>query len=527
MPAEIAEAIAEMFCAELGVATCGLDDTLFRLGGDSIAATRLIAGINQRFDARIPFGALYRDSSPAALAALVDSTALSRPGPQPRSLASVARRRRKTWFPLAMSQEALWAMDSATQGAGLFNSVGILRLTGSIDAGALRGAIDDAVHRQSALRLVFWEQDGQPVQRFVDKLPTVAVHDWRSRGEGAVWSLKRRERLTGFDLCAGPPVRFTLARVAEDCWMLVVTCHHIVFDGRSQSLFAEELAHAYASRVEKVEPMEPLRWDYRDFAEWQHRSLRGDRLQGHLDMLRSVLGQAPSPRLAAGDGATGSFLTRTQPIVVPDVVGTGLRRLAADSDTTAFVAMVAAMLRFIARRTGHPRPILSVQAANRGLPGSEGVVGCFANAVCVGGEGFNDDEPTRLVQLAKEAVGTALAHQEMPLEPALRLLAERDGVIISREQMPQVGFALQYSRTEGFDIPGGRLDIEYRPLEGDSVDPTDLALVLELFTENHGLSGLTHYRLADWSDAAFKVGRSDLLDSFAHLADGPPAHYKS
>ncbi|MGA6202135.1 condensation domain-containing protein [Streptomyces avermitilis] len=513
----VATTVGAVFCDLLNVPACAEHESFFQLGGDSALATRALALLGKEYGVRIPFAELYRDASPAAVARVIHELRAAPVAPR-RSLADVARRRRRTWFPLALSQRALHKMNAATGGAGLFNNVGVLRFTGDIDVLALRGALEDTVSRQSALRLVFGVHDGRPAQRFADIGPDVTEADLRDGGEPALRARVRRERLRGFDLTgAGPAARFVLARTGERAWVLVSVFHHIVFDGMSQGLFVDDLAHAYACRLGEASARPPLAMDYADFTEWQHATLCSDRLEAHLDAMRASLRRSPTPSLspAGASGRARSFISRARPFTVDAHLTRALRALAARCDTTLFVVLLSAVLDFTARRTGDDTPAAAIQTSNRGLAGTEGTVGCFANSVHVTVDRPGGTTAAHLVRLTKEAMAEALTHQEMPTEVSLSILAERGKLPSGPNTLPQVAFALQPPRDERRDLPGGRLDAAYVTQEGDAVDPTSLALVLELFTENGQLNGVTHHRLADWSGTAFAAAEQDLLAAFA------------
>jgi acyl carrier protein len=522
MAENVAAAVAEAFCAELSLPACGPDQTFFSLGGDSLQASQMVGRLNRRYGVRIPFGEIYRDGSSAAIGALIERMRAVPSAPR-RSIASLARRRRNDWFPLALSQEGLYAIDSATQGAGLFNNVGLLRFSGDIDPDALLEAVRETVSRQSALRLIFGEINGRPAQRLTDEQVEVRTCDLRGVSAAGLARGIRRERLTGFDLHAAPAARFTLARVGQKAWTLMSTFHHIVFDGVSQGVFLDDLTQAYAYAIGAGPPLRPLVWDYADFAEWQRDTLRGDRLEAHLDAIAASLRREPVRRLTEPGSGPKSLLARALPYAVGSEQVNGLRRLAMSCDTTVFVALVAILLEFAARRTGDSSAAVAIQAANRVVEETEGVVGCFANSVLVAGKQPSSADPAEHVGAAREAVGEAISHQEMPLEPALRILAERGADGDRTLHLPQVGLAFQPDRTEHHDVPGGSLDASFVTQEGDAIDPASFAMVLELFSEDGALAGLTHHRVTEWPGDSFAEAEAELTAVFSKFSSAGSA----
>ncbi|HEV2734000.1 MAG TPA: phosphopantetheine-binding protein, partial [Longimicrobiaceae bacterium] len=60
--------IAEMFGGALGMERIGAEDGFFELGGDSLLATQLLSGINERFRVELPLRTLFEASTPVRLA---------------------------------------------------------------------------------------------------------------------------------------------------------------------------------------------------------------------------------------------------------------------------------------------------------------------------------------------------------------------------------------------------------------------------------------------------------------------------
>lgn len=508
--------IAELCRDELGLPAYGLDMSFFGAGGDSMAATRLLVRLAERFGRRIALAEMYTATTPAQLAGLLAGRPA--PGRPPRSITSLARRRRDG-APLSYNQLTFYEMDRATAGAGLFNNVCHIRVTGAVDPAALAGAITDAVRRQPALRTVFGESGGGPVQRIVDTPPRVD----RIRvagGPDAVEPLIRRQHLTGFDLHAAPPVRFVLADRGTDGWDVVCTVHHVIFDGMSQGVLVDEIAHAYAVRTGTAQARPALGSDYCQFAEWQRDTLRGDRLEAHLDALQETLARRVTP-LATESGPAADFTARTRPYGLDAPVVDGLEAAAAAGESTVFVAMVGALLDFAARRVGGGQ-LVAVQAANRSWPGSDGMVGLFSNTLLLPGRLAAEAGTAAAVAEARDGMATALAREELPLDHALRILAGRGVEVDDVGRRPQLGFAFQPPRSHRRRIAGAEFGAEFLLRTGDTVDPTTIPLVLELFGAADGVRGVLHHRPAAWPGDRYASAERELTEAFDRLAGAGP-----
>src|SRR5687767_9606255 len=66
--------------------------------------------------------------------------------------------------PLSSAQERLWFLDRMEPGNTFYNLPNAVRMGGALDQAALERALGEIVQRHEALRTVFAEADGSPVQ---------------------------------------------------------------------------------------------------------------------------------------------------------------------------------------------------------------------------------------------------------------------------------------------------------------------------------------------------------------------------
>src|SRR5690606_18073273 len=97
----------------------------------------------------------------------------------------------------------------------------------------------ELVRRHEALRTVFPERDGEPVQVIRDgaglPLPLLDLSG-HPDAEGEAERLATEEARRPFDVATGPLVRAALLRLAAEDHALVVNLHHLVADGWSTGI---------------------------------------------------------------------------------------------------------------------------------------------------------------------------------------------------------------------------------------------------------------------------------------------------
>ena len=97
-----------------------------------------------------------------------------------------------------------------------------------------------------------------------------------------------------FDLAGVPLLRTRLLRLSKDGYALLLTTHHIIWDGWSTGIFITELAALYeAFQKGAPSPLYELPIHYADFAIWQRGWAQKEALQERLDYWKKQLSGVP------------------------------------------------------------------------------------------------------------------------------------------------------------------------------------------------------------------------------------------
>ena len=158
-------------------------------------------------------------------------------------------------IPLSFAQQRLWFLAQLEGASEAYHIQFIWKLKGRLDSRVLRCALDRIAYRHEALRTTFSQADGEPVQRIAPASTGffLAEHDLRGRPDGVAEELNRLCALNlsaRFDLERGPLIRGLLIRLSEDEHTLLITMHHIISDGWSMAVFADELKALYTAFLE-------------------------------------------------------------------------------------------------------------------------------------------------------------------------------------------------------------------------------------------------------------------------------------
>jgi amino acid adenylation domain-containing protein len=441
------QALVAIWADVLGTDEVGVEDDFFVLGGHSLLAVRVVSQARDILDVDLPLRAIFDRPTVAALGrAIEDARRGGRPSVPP--LVPVPRDEDSD-VPLSYAQEPLWFLDQLVPDNPFYNVPCAYRLTGPLDVEALRRALTEIVARHEALRTTFPAPGGRPRQRIAGPAPvSLVVDDLSGLGPSAEPEARRRagtEAGQPFDLVAGPLLRCRLLRLAHEEHVLLVTAHHIVFDGWSANVLRRELSALYGALSRgRPSPLPPLPVQYADFAVWQRRWLEGEVLEGHLDWWQARLAGAPPVLELAPDGGRPgmpSYRGAMEAFSVPAGVTGGIRALGRSRGATLYMTLLAAFKVFLARATGADDVVVGASAAGRSRAELEDLIGFFVNTLPLRTDLSGDPPFVEVLDRVRLTVLDAFEHQDAPFDKVVeRIGPPRD---LSRNPLVQVAFEFQ------------------------------------------------------------------------------------
>jgi acyl carrier protein len=289
---ELEALIGKIWAEQLNVEQVNADDHFFLLGGNSIAATQVIARVREELALELNLRLLFEAPTLAAFAAGVAQqqqdggsaqgaiTALSRSEPMPQSLA----------------QNRLWITWQLDPQSSAYNIPGALRLRGELDEDALRASFQQLIERHESLRTRFFERDGVALQQVAAaaefNLQLIDISDLPApEREARAQQIREDEARTQFDLEKGPLLWVTLVRLDDEDHQLLVTMHHIIADGWSLNVLIDEFSRLYAAASQgATASLAPLPTQYADYGSWQRQWLAHGEGERQLAYWKSATG---------------------------------------------------------------------------------------------------------------------------------------------------------------------------------------------------------------------------------------------
>ncbi|HEY2577326.1 MAG TPA: amino acid adenylation domain-containing protein, partial [Streptosporangiaceae bacterium] len=294
-------------------------------------------------------------------------------------------------------------------------------IEGTIDVARLRAAGAALLRRHPNLRAGFRTlRSGESVQviwREVE-LPWQQVDlSGEPDAEAAAQALAARDRTERFDMARPPLLRFTLIGFGGQRWRLVLTRHHILWDGWSAPVLTGELFALYASGgddggLPRVTP-------FREYLAWLARQ---DLAVARARWQAALAGAEPT-LVAPGDDGRAPALPGYVRAELTEAETSALATVARGHGVTLSTVVQVAWGLLLAMLTGHDDLVLGVTVSGRPpeLAGVESMVGLFINTIPIRLRLRPGEPVAALLARQQREQSVLIAHQHLSLSEILRL----------------------------------------------------------------------------------------------------------
>ena len=330
-------------------------------------------------------------------------------------------------LPASVAQQRFWLLEKLSHGNAAFHMPAGVRLAGKISAERLETAFRVVIGRHEILRTTFEDSNGELLQIISPAWPfrlektTVSGKNLAEKEE-KLPQLVRDESQMPFDLAKGPLLRARLFELSPDDHVLLLTLHHILADGWSQSILQKELWAAYAAEDQSGDAgLPPLNIQYSDFAAWQKEWLASEESKEHREFWLSAL-KPPLPVLdfptdrppqnrPASHGAIETYL-------LPPELAASLKTFAQKNHATMFTLMLACFGALLAKYSGQEDAVVGSPVANRRSE-TEPLIGPFAGPIALRLNLAGDPTLQELLMRVRDFTLDALSHSDLPFEVLL------------------------------------------------------------------------------------------------------------
>ncbi|MFS8199847.1 non-ribosomal peptide synthetase [Streptomyces sp. CWNU-52B] len=401
--------------------------------------------------------------------------------------------------PLSLAQERLWVMARMDGDASAaYNEPMPFDIRGELDRDLLIRSLRLLSVRHEGLRTRLVPSGGSALQ-VVDPPETgfpVVFEDLTGLPDAAERFTRIRREVEGtpFRLGEESMARGCLVALEPDHHVLILTAHHIVFDGWSRSLLLRELGQVYTALQQGQDAALPeLTWQYSDYTRWQWDWMSGEEPAEHADYWAAALADAPAvlslptdrPRPPEQD-----FRGDRLPVTVDEDLTQALRDLAADHDVSLYATVLTGWSVLLSLLSGQDDIVVGAPTSNRRRGDVEGLIGFFVNTLALRADLSGSRSVGDALKQVNQRIREALKHVDLPFERVVEVVNPPRSPACTA--LFQTMFAWVPSMRRELELP--HLKVALR--EDAAHVPAKFDLVLALADEGGRLTGEIDYAVA-------------------------------
>ncbi|NIM15003.1 MAG: amino acid adenylation domain-containing protein [Candidatus Aminicenantes bacterium] len=397
----------------------------FEVGGHSLKAVILAAGIRKTFHVDIPLSEIFINSTIRGLARYIEGSAKGEYAP-------IEPVEEKEYYILSTAQGWLYILHRMNPAATAYNMPKALPLEGEIDKKKLEAIINQLIARHESLRTSFHMIAGEAVQR-VHKEVEFEIENYLVEEEII------KDFVRPFDLSRVPLFRVGLLGLAGKKHILLMDMHHIITDGASLDIIAKDFISLDSGRQ-----LPRLRLQYRDYAEWEKQRVQSERMKKQEKYWRSIFkGKIPVLNLLTDYPRPSfpNFEGRKIHFEIPGETADKIRLLAAGTGTTLYMVLLAVYNVFLSRYTGGRDIIVGSPVGGRSHDDLRNIIGMFVNMLAMRNFPAGTKTFTEFLPEVKENAVKAFENQEYQFDALLEILNIKAAP--GRQPLVETVFALE------------------------------------------------------------------------------------
>ena len=396
----------------------GIKDSFFELGGDSLIAIKLEIEIKLQLDVDIYVKEILETPVLQDLSDLIVSKAST------NSDFNITKVPNANYYPVSFSQKRVYLTSKMTGAKPtLYNVPGAIVFESDIDQEKLENCINKLIKRHESLRTFFEIIDGNVVQKIVEninfKLETLNNVEYEKLDE------LFKDFVKEFDLAKAPLFRAKFIKFKNNKSCLFIDMHHIISDGKSLNILAEELCKLYSGVN-----LPNLSITYKDYACYENKLVKSGDLDEALKFWQEEYkGQIPVLNLPTNyqRPAVQTYEGKKIYSVIDKNITKQIREISNSMEVTPFMLLIACYYILLSKYTNQDEFVVGTPISGRINKETYNLIGMFVNTLPLKNKVDSNLQFNEFVLKIKENILDAYKYQNYPFDELVsKLKLKRD-----------------------------------------------------------------------------------------------------
>lgn len=443
--------VTEIFQDVLGLEKVGIEDDFFDIGGHSLKAITVINEIEKKTGVRISFKKLFDEPTAKKLAALIPN--------QAKENKRIPVCDSKGPFPMSSAQKQIFAICGYEDTGIAYNISMCLEVKSPLTYEKVNLVYRQLIERHEALRTSFFVDNGeayQQIEKGVDAKAEFAQADSLDHEEKVrrIWEFVRP-----FDLGKAPLFRIKLIKCQKGHDLLLFDMHHIVTDGMSLTVIANDFMSLYLDRALPEPGIQ-----YKDYSEWMGKRDLSNQKAYWSEEIKQNLTALELP-LDYKRPVSRSFKGACMELPIGRHLRDAIADVSREIGITEYVFYLSAAMILLGKYSRQESVVVGTPVSGRVRKEIQRTVGMFVNTLVITGDITGSRNVKEFFLEMKEKCLEAQENQEYPFEK----LAE------------QAGLDRDASRNPIFDVVFNYQNIVSLPTDGLDYQVIDVARNISKF----------------------------------------------
>ena len=475
---EVGQKVYAIWKDVLGRKAIAENEEFLAAGGHSLKAVQVITSLIKTFRCEVPLKDFYKGMTLHKMIGLLERSIFTENIGNLEKEEIIPCGAIQRIFPLTPVQIEMWVIHNFDS-TGLTHNIQVeFSLHGNVSIQMFVKYLKQTVQTEEIFRSVFPATEGKPYQEVLDtvdfEVPAINI---------SALSLEEKEQRYHDCVAENGNVRFLLDQLplfsfrliqwSSDEYRLLMSIHHLIFDGWSLQLFMERLR-------QRCNGLEPEMSKYRngDYAVWLNKHLAEVALQNEIDFWRHALAGIPErlrlPFKPDANIREAGKYGRRHWWEICEKTSAQIDQMALQCGVTPFVLMMGAYQLVLGTASGQRDVVVGTPFANRKHPMVANLLGYYTNMLSLRSVLHeNDSVVSYLLRCNEMAIG-AFSNATVPFGKVARHL--KKGFKLGTNPIFQAIFVMQNWPHPDGKFPG--FTLTQREI-GNGTSKLDLTLNVE------------------------------------------------
>lgn len=324
------------------------------------------------------------------------------------------------FYELTHAQKRIWYMDKVNLNSPLHNIGGCLKINGSINVEKMIHAINLVVQNNEGLRLRFKERNGLPFQYVYNyEKENIDFMDFSNfeipRVEHEKWSVNIFKE--NFLLEDNQLYYFSIYKISEKEWGLLLKIHHIISDGWSISVIEKQVCEVYSKLINDIEVRFSESNSYLDVITEEKNYFNSKRYISNKNFWNEKFNRLSEEFLYS---TTGSLKGKRKSFNIDSGLAEEIYKFTQNNQWSLNTFFISIILIYLNKITNEKDLVIGTPVFNRSSKTDKNTIGMFTSTVPLRFELDSEFHIERLIKAVNRELKLCFVNQKYPYDMLIR-----------------------------------------------------------------------------------------------------------